>query len=183
MRHHVVGRDLQIVGRKVVVLRAHTAFKQAPGVSGQLGQIDGVLRRHGCVGCRWTGAAGPPYPHGCRRPQQAQSHCKSWRGRGGGEQRREHGSCHHRQAPVPVHHALQPGAGLGLDLCGSGGRPLKQVAVADRHSEQRPHDGVNRQDGLLQQQRQMPQPAPHGPHQIHGRLPVEMQLGHIVPAG
>ena len=102
VRHHVVRRGLQVVGRQVVVLGADAALEQAPGVARDAFQVGAgrpaAARRRARAG---RGRLTHQVHTGDARPQQAQRQRQRRVRRARGEQRGQQQQRHHRLAPVP----------------------------------------------------------------------------------
>ncbi len=73
--------------------------------------------------------------------------------------------------------------GFGLGLRGGSSSPLQQAAAADHHPVERTGNRVGAEQGLLQQLRQVPEPAPERARQVGTGLAVEMATRQIVAAG
>ena len=181
VRHHVVRRHLQVVGWQVLVLGAHAALEQAPGVACDVLQISPVGDGQGGVPGRRARPADPPCPHWRGPPQQAQGQRQGRAWRMHCQQAAQQQQRHCRQPPVLAHQRAQSRHRTRLRRGGRG--PLQQVAPAHGHAVEGPRDGVQRQQGLCHQLRHQPQATPHGAGQVDCRLVVEITLGQVVAAG
>ena len=181
LRDHHAGLELHVVGWQVVAVGADVGFEQPPGVACH-GQQVGAVGIDDAFGgqCRPRPAGGVD-PQWRGAPEQAQQRGQSGLGATGQHQRdrQHHGAGHHR--PMATHDACQvlPRCRLG----GCCGGPLQQVASADCAAPQRLANRAAQRQGLLQQQRQLPQRRTGGPQQLGQRLAVEVTQHHVIACG
>ena len=178
--HHFIGGRLQVVGRKVVVLRVHAALEQSPGVARHAVQQAPVVCSkllRAPAGLRRVGSPNQQRrkcpqrqqrpPHG---PKARRSPCHKHQGTAQRQRRRGH---------MPPQRGAEVRDQAGLCCLGRG--PLQQVPAAHGLPVHGAHDGIAQQQGLLGQQGQVPYATGQGAQQVDRGL-VHIAHTHHPPA-
>ncbi len=179
-------QPLVVVRRQVVMLGRHHVLEVAPGLARHVVQIGAHLGRQRTFLHRRPRLRRAPGQQRRQRPDGAQHQARHEAGQ---RRLRRHEQQRHRQqdrqcADLAVAPPQRASVARGRGFGGGGRGPGQQTAVGDGLAHQGAHDGVDRQQRLLQQLRDLPRrAAERAAERVAGMAGQRRQRDAVVGAG